>query len=56
MIKTIAGSAIAAAEAVDTLKWPDILGSIAGDNTIFIAVRDAKSVGDIIKKFQKMLK
>jgi transcriptional regulator of arginine metabolism len=41
---------------VDTLKWPDILGSIAGDNTIFIAVRDAKSVGDIIKKFQKMLK
>jgi transcriptional regulator of arginine metabolism len=56
VIKTIAGSANAAAEAVDTLKWPDILGSIAGDNTIFIAVRDAKSVGDIIKKFQKMLK
>jgi transcriptional regulator of arginine metabolism len=56
VIKTIAGSAPAAAEAVDTLKWPDILGSIAGDNTIFIAVRDAKSVGDIIKKFQKMLK
>ena len=56
VIKTIAGSAPAAAEAVDSLKWPDILGTIAGDNTIFIAVRDAKSVGDTIKKFQKMLK
>ena len=30
VIKTIAGSAPAAAEAVDSLKWPDILGSIAG--------------------------
>ena len=56
VIKTITGSASAAAEAVDSLKWTDILGTIAGDNTIFIAVRDGKSVADIIKKFQKMLK
>ena len=56
VIKTITGSASAAAEAVDSLKWPDILGTIAGDNTIFIAVRDGKSVSDIVKKFQKMLK
>ena len=56
VIKTITGSASAAAEAVDSLKWPDILGTIAGDNTIFIAVRDGKSVSDIVKKFQKMIK
>lgn len=55
VIKTIAGSAPAAAEAVDSLKWPDVLGSIAGDNTIFIAVRDARSVSEVIRKFQKML-
>ncbi len=56
VIKTITGSASAAAEAVDSLKWTDILGTIAGDNTIFIAVRDGKSVSDIVKKFQKMIK
>lgn len=56
VIKTITGSASAAAEAVDSLKWPDILGSIAGDNTIFIAIRDGKSVQEIIKRFQKMIK
>ncbi len=56
VIKTITGSASAAAEAVDSLKWPDILGTIAGDNTIFVAVRDGKSISDMIKKFQKMLK
>lgn len=56
VIKTITGSASAAAEAVDSMKWPDILGTIAGDNTIFIVVREGKSVADIIKKFQKMLR
>lgn len=56
VIKTITGSASAAAEAVDSLHWPDILGSIAGDNTIFVAIRDGKSVMEIIKRFQKMLK
>ena len=56
VIKTISGSASAAAEAVDSLKWPDILGTIAGDNTIFVAVREGKQVADVIKKFQKMMK
>lgn len=56
VIKTITGSASAAAEAIDSLKWPDILGTIAGDNTIFIAIRDGKSVSEIIKRFQKMMK
>lgn len=56
VIKTIAGSASPAAEAVDSMKWPDILGTIAGDNTIFIVVREGRPVNEIIKKFQKMLK
>ncbi len=56
VIKTITGSASAAAEAVDSLKWPDILGTIAGDNTIFIAVRDGRQVQEIVKRFQKMMK
>lgn len=56
VVKTITGSASAAGEAIDSLKWPDILGTIAGDNTIFIAVREGKSVMDIVKRFQKMMK
>lgn len=56
VINTISGSASAAGEAVDSLKWPEILGTIAGDNTIFIAIRDGKSVTEIIKRFQKMIK
>ena len=42
--------------AIDSMKWPEIAGSIAGDNTVFVAVREGKNVSDIIKKFQKMMK
>ena len=56
VLKTMAGSASVAAEAIDSLKWSEIAGSIAGDNTIFVAVREGKNVSDMIKKFQKMMK
>ena len=55
VIKTISGSANAAAEAVDSLKWPDILGTLAGDNTVFIAVKEGRPVADIVKRFQNMM-
>ena len=56
VIKTMAGSAAVAAEAIDSMKWNEIAGSIAGDNTIFVAVRDGKSIAEVIKKFQKMMR
>ena len=36
VVKTLSGSANVAAEALDNLGWPEILGTIAGDNTVFI--------------------
>ena len=56
VLKTMAGSAAVAAEAIDSLKWPEIAGSIAGDNTIFVAVREGKNVTELIKRFQKIMK
>jgi len=56
VIKTITGSASAAAEAIDSMKWTEIAGTIAGDNTIFVAVKDVKHVTELIKRFQAMLK
>lgn len=56
VIKTIPGSAAVAGEAIDSLKWPELAGSIAGDNTIFVAVREGRNISDIIKRFQKLMK
>ena len=47
VIKTIAGSASAAAEALDTLQCQEVLGSIAGDNTIFLVTRDEASSREV---------
>lgn len=43
IVTTMNGSAGAAAEVVDNMNVEGILGSIAGDNTIFIAVKDGMS-------------
>lgn len=56
IIKTIPGTANAAAEAIDSVKWREIVGTLAGDNTIFVAIKDTKTVPDVMKKFYTMLK
>lgn len=44
------GLASAVAVRIDNDKLPEIVGTIAGDDTIFIAVKDAKSQKAVIKK------
>ncbi len=56
IIKTISGSANVSAEDIDSMRWSEIAGTIAGDNTIFVAVKDSADVPDIMKKFQAMIK
>ena len=53
VIKTVAGMAMAVAAAVDAMKWNEIVGSIAGDDTIMCAIR---SVDDTVKVMDKISK
>lgn len=55
VVKTISGSAAAAAEALDTLDFNEIAGTIAGDNTIFILVRKLDKAEEIVSKLRKMI-
>lgn len=53
VIKTVSGMAMAVAVAVDAMKWHEVVGCIAGDDTIMCAIRtveDTKSVMDKIRK------
>ncbi len=56
VVKTISGSASAAAEAIDRLELGEIVGTIAGDNTIFILVRTLEKAEELVEKIAKMLK
>ena len=56
VVKTLAGSANAAAEAIDSMRLPEILGTMAGDNTILVIVHNDAEAAQIVKRFHDMLK
>lgn len=43
VVKTTAGSAPSVASAIDHAEWPEVVGTIAGDDTIFIAIEDVRA-------------
>lgn len=55
VIKTISGSANAAAEAIDSLGWDGIMGTIAGDNTIFIITRSNEKAEELVSRLKKLV-
>ncbi|MEA4849171.1 MAG: arginine repressor [Clostridiaceae bacterium] len=56
VVETFSGAANAAAEAIDVMDFKEVVGTIAGDNTIFILVRNPENVEAIIDKLKKMMK
>ena len=56
IIKTLPGMAQAAAHAIDTINLSDILGTIAGDDTIFVAVSKESDIGKLLNEFQLLIK
>ena len=55
VIKTVSGMAMAAAAALDAMDFQEIVGCIAGDNTIMCAVRSADEALLLMEKIRKML-
>ena len=56
VIKTLAGSANVAAEAIDSMHLPEILGTMAGDNTILAIVQNEAEAAETVNRFRDMLK
>lgn len=55
VIKTYAGMAQAAAAAIDGMGWEDVVGSIAGDDTILVIMRTPDKAQDICRRFKDTL-
>ena len=56
VIRTISAGASAACEALDSLKWPEVLGSIAGENTILMITRSVEDVESLRIRMDQLLK
>jgi len=55
VIKTVAGMASAVCAALDAMKWNEIVGSIAGDDTIMVAVRTVEDTQILMDKIHLMI-
>ncbi len=55
VIKTTVGSAQPVAAALDYGKWPEEIGSVAGDDTILIVCADKKSATRLAGRIQELL-
>ena len=56
VIKTVSGMAMAVAAAVDAMEMEEIVGSIAGDDTIMAAVRTTEDTKIVMDKISEILK
>jgi transcriptional regulator of arginine metabolism len=55
VVKTLAGSGNAAAEVIDNLDIDGIVGTIAGDNTIFLATNSEQAAHEICNQLLQMI-
>ena len=52
VIKTVSGMAMAVAAAIDSIGIDEIVGSIAGDDTIMCAIRSADKVESVMNRLR----
>lgn len=55
VVKTVPGMAMAVAAALDAMDFPEIVGSIAGDDTIFIAARTVEEARGLMEKIRLLI-
>lgn len=55
VIKTVSGMAMAVAAAIDAIHFSEIVGCIAGDDTLMCAVRTVEDTAAVMDKIRKLL-
>ena len=55
VVKTLSGSANVAAEALDSMHWPEVLGTLAGDNTVLLIIRSNEETSTVTSRIREMM-
>lgn len=55
VVKTVSGMAMAVAAAIDAMRFQEIVGSIAGDDTIMMAVRTVEDTEKLMGRIRELL-
>ena len=54
VLRTLPGSAHPLAAALDRVRWPEVVGSIAGDDTVFIAFGDKPALRRVRQRLESL--
>ena len=54
VVRTTTGAAQSVALAIDRARWPEVVGTISGDDTIFIATADARSQRVVLGRLRSL--
>ena len=55
VLKTLPGAANAVASSLDYANWPEIIGTVAGDDNILVVVKPKDAVPRMVKKMEAMI-
>lgn len=55
VIKTVSGMAMAVGAAIDEMQWHEVVGCIAGDDTIMCAIRTMEDTAVVMDKIRKIV-
>ncbi len=56
VIKTVSGMAMAVGAAMDRIGWEEIVGCIAGDDTVMCAIRTLEDTATVMRELEKIVK
>ena len=54
VLRTPPGSAMMVASAIDAAGWPEVIGTLGGDDTVLVIVDDPAKLPMIIQRFEDM--
>lgn len=54
VLKCLPGTAPAVGETVDALGWPEIVGTVAGDDTLLVVARTREVAPEIVDKIRRL--
>ena len=55
VVGTVLGGAAPVAAAMDRAGWPEVVGTLAGDDTVLVICPDVKRAADVEERIRKML-
>jgi transcriptional regulator of arginine metabolism len=56
VLKTTVGAAQSVAVAIDRAEWPEVAGTISGDDTIFIATANSRAQDELLGRLQSIFR